>query len=286
MPSSDLIHYARIVALAIVVAACDGQKAAPADSQAVNARHSDTAAPGASDTVPVSASADVAGYFAVKKDYGKAGKLLGGGLRPTKEIADLDARLPAIIGPVVVDGHTVSTRISLGEAQYDGQEGGEELDGEAFTLAGARVIASTRALLSGWLATHGIDTTGSALEKLEADRALTWALSPTAAAEQYANLRKHAELPGDVFIAKLVLFAQDRGPWPPENLVVGLARDERVYLISTRARWVLQPPAECPFIEQTFYECYDRVAAGQPEYQQLVAQVKEIAAMFSAKMED
>ena len=105
-----------------------------------------------------------------------------------------------------------------------------------------------------------------------------------AAPQQYANIRKHAALPGEVFIAKLVLFTQDVGEWPPNKLIVGVTRGERIYFVATDARWVLPPPKEClPFNEKTYYDCYDRLAADNPEYQQLVAQVKEIAALLPDK---
>src|SRR5699024_8054195 len=110
---------------------------------------------------------------------------------------------------------------------------------------------------------------------------LTWVFSGTAAAQQYANIRAHADLPDDVFIAKLVLFAQDVGDWPPEKLIVGVARGDLIFVVSTAARWVLPSPQEClPFNEKTYYDCYDKLAAEKPEYQQLVAQVKEIVAVL------
>lgn len=273
----------QLLAAAALIAACEAPKPIPPDSQARTPAPSSRVA-AAFDTVPVPASADVGEYFELKRKYGKAGALQTGWRHPTTELNDLQARLQAIIGPVIIDGRPVPTRITLAGTQYDGQDSGQELDGLTFQLAQMEAIVSTRALVAGWLASHPVDSAASPLDALEADDALTWVFSGTAAARQYANIRKHERLPDDVFIAKLVLFAQDIGDWPPDQLIVGVARGERIYLVSTQARWVLRSPAEClPFNEKTYYDCYDRIAAGKPEYQQLVAQVREIAALFPEK---
>lgn len=273
------------LALAVVLAACEPSKSAPADTPALPDREPGQIAASAQDAAPVAVSADVGEYFEAKERYGKAGTLEGGWAHPTSELRDLDARLRAIVGPVIIDGHTMVTRITLGEAQYDGQESGQELDGQAFALAGAQAVVSTRRLLAGWLAgRRAVDSARSPLNALESDDALTWVFSGTAAAKQYVNLRHHSELPGGVFLAKLVVFAQDVGDWPPDRLIVGVARDERIYVVAARPRWVLSPPTEClPFDENTYYDCYDRIAANKPEYQQLVAQVKDIVALLPGK---
>jgi hypothetical protein len=210
-------------------------------------------------------------------------------------LKDLEARLRRIVGPVSIAGRAPTFSLS----SLPGDLIAGDLDGLAITIpeAQTRVIVTTPAVLSGWIREQRRTAAGSDPFSALDDDMLTWAFPTGAHVNPYVDVRARAALPRDIVLAQLIHHAQDVFRVAPDELIVGVHRDGLFSLILAPAPR-LAVPAECEkaldeaikasgrFFDdehRVFVSCFDRVVTKQPEFQQVVARVRELAASMAGK---
>ncbi len=207
-------------------------------------------------------------------------------------LKDLEARARRVIGPVSFEGETGT--FSLGWLPY-GEASGWVLDGLNFsdTSTGTDITVTTPELIAGWLRQLG-DTSADHSRALATDNILTWTFWKEAHVYSYVDILRAVSLPKEILLAQLVARGNDVVRNAPDELIVGVQRGSRVYLVNTRASKIGVPP-ECDvaldaaikksgryFDEEqgVFLACYTRLGPRLPEFNRIVAQVREIGARF------
>ncbi|HET9424221.1 MAG TPA: hypothetical protein VFO55_02530 [Gemmatimonadaceae bacterium] len=226
---------------------------------------------------PVEQAGDALAYFEAKTRYEREPR---GRPSSVQALQDLEARARAIIGPVSIGGTTGVFNI---ESLHDEQA--TELDGLRFADTAARraIIVTTPELLSGWLRQAGGTTTDPLLAVAHEDR-LTWVFWDNAHVSPFADVRARATLPGEVFLAQLVGRSNDTAT-EADEIIVGVRRANRVYLIIAPAAVTLTAPASCgsPWTDVPYRKCFDTHAGTHPDFPKIVAQVRELASLTAGQ---
>jgi hypothetical protein len=166
-----------------------------------------------------------------------------------KALADLEKRLQAIIGDLVVKPYPAKGKIGF-ESLSDNEVGSGGLDGLRFMKGeeGPQVYVTTDGLTTRWLAKEDWWK-----EKRKAPPATDEALTDddfiTAAVGEDAAFSKTAALPiskpeGATFASALVGgWAQDIGPNPNQEIIVAIRKDGKIYIAEEKARKFKPVPA-------------------------------------------
>lgn len=277
---------------AILLGACGVSKEELADSAAARAD-------ARRDYAAKAALGNVSAYLAAKAEYTRAYELQTQSGKPMtvgsdSAMKELEARLKAIIGPVSIQGRDAPAKINLDGSPSGGYVGGSDLDGLRIIHGDTiTIVVSTPELVANWLRFQG-DTSRDPLVGLTKDHILTQAVSSSnAAVSHYADIRTTADTARGVFLAALYMRAQDYNSEPPDEVIVGVRRENRIFLVMAKARASIAPSPACrriwesmvgPAVNDSVYnvyrDCYGLSAAKEAAFGTLVAQVRELVALL------
>jgi hypothetical protein len=160
-----------------------------------------------------------------------------------KALADLEQRLRGIIGDLSVKDFPAKGKINL-ERLTDEGVGFGRLDGLVFSMRdeGPRIVATTKSLLERWLNGQAEWWKKQQKNSPDMESALRSDGFYTEAIDSDAAFTKSAELPlakpdGAVFVhAILGGWAQDIGPFPPDQIIVAMRKGGKVFIASARTK--------------------------------------------------
>jgi len=166
-------------------------------------------------------------------------------------LADLEARLRQIVGPVQIKGFAGDGKISLG-ALDSGDEGFGLLDGLVYASADekTRVLVTTTSLFDKWLAAHTHFWPEAPLpagmgEALKRDDFYTQAVNNDAAVVTYAEIPLSKPAWATLAFAVLDGRTQDAPPPVPNEMIITVRRADRVFIVTTKTAVAAGPIAAC-----------------------------------------
>ena len=187
------------------------------------------------------------------------------GLTEREELAlsDLETQLKAIIGPLSIKGVSPEGKINLDTLLKELGYG--KLDGlvHASPDKGTSAVATTVALLKGWLKAHENWWPGERNVPQDIEGALTSEEFYTQAVGTGAAFAKFADIPvtpsaGTSFAtAMLVLQRQDVGPWMPNEILVSAVHGDRVFVLSQPVSVTIEPIPACAAVQRRFQKKAD-----------------------------
>jgi hypothetical protein len=168
-----------------------------------------------------------------------------------RALADLQARLRRIIGPVRINGFPGDGKINLDALDQD-DEGFGLLDGLAYAGADekARVLVTTASLFDKWLAAHAHFWPESPLPQdmgaaLKRDDFYTQAINNDAAVVTYAEVPVARPAWATFAFAVLDARTQDAAPPVPFEMIITVRRAERVFIVTAKTAVAAGPIAAC-----------------------------------------
>lgn len=161
-------------------------------------------------------------------------------------LKELERRLRVIIGPFEATGFPGPGHINTDDL-FPGDLASGSLDGLMYETADhtSSVVVTTRSLLAGWL-TPGVR--GRPLDPiilLGTPDFYASAINTDAAVFRYATIPVANASRLGVVAAMLVLRAQDIGPFTPDQVIVGVVRGSRVFIVTVAAAVKIDPPPAC-----------------------------------------
>lgn len=233
--------------------------------------------------------------------------------------ADLEDKLRAIVGPVAVEGVPAEGKLNL-DTLIEGEIGFGLIDALTYQAAddAPRLIVTTPSLARRWLVAHAKWWDNNNVPQdlnaaLKSEPFYTQAMSPDAAVSRFADIPVTRPAGASFASAMLVARRQDIGLTPPDELLVAVARADRVFLWSApaQAKVTINPACEAiwnaavaagdrayeayqksdPKDEKLFEEqtrilqegddayrgCFAERAAREPFYAAVVKQAQELA---------
>ncbi len=157
-----------------------------------------------------------------------------------RAIADLGARLEAIIGPVTLKGSDLKPHNNL-DTLSSGDDTFGHLDGLAYDPPGNQrmTVVTTDGLLKSWLMQHktwwGKDDERMPqmpAAALKTEGFYTQAIGFDAAFQFYAELPITKPASASFAVSYLYVTAQDFGPWKPDGILVAVLGGGKVYLVT------------------------------------------------------
>lgn len=236
---------------------------------------------------------------------------------------DLEARVRPIVGDFRAAGFPGLGKINIATL-YPGNVDSGLLDGLLFRSADstARIVVTTRALFMNWL---GFGVTKPTWTPHDLDASLRRPELYTAALETDAAVVRYADIPVDsaartgVVAAMLVRREQDDCDCTPDEVVIGVVRGERIFIVDMPARDTIAPMRECVAVwndgqrrsgeimkasrrgnsvdtsswgrafragvdaASLYRACYAEQVRHEPRLARLAAQVRDIVALLPAK---
>jgi hypothetical protein len=214
--------------------------------------------------VSISAAAGAASleenYFAARDGYieklkpGEPNVDVDDSVRKQEELArgDLENQLRQIIGTSDIKGFSAPGKSNL-DTLFKGDAGFGLLDGLVYSSADEKthIIVTTEALLDHWLREHK-DWWGPTVANVpqDVDAALKSEAFYTQALATDAAISKYAEIPvaspqAKHAFAMLAARSQDFGPRTPDELIVSVVKDGRLYVVTTPANAKVDPIPAC-----------------------------------------
>ena len=153
-----------------------------------------------------------------------------------RALADLEAQLRLIIGPVAIDGFSPEGVINL-DTLFEGDEGFAMLDGLVYASTDdkAHVLVTTAGLLRAWLEARRAGSSPSTDVPVEVDRALrsesfyTFAISTDSAVTRFAEI-PIARPKATSAYAMLAKRSQDVALGVPDEMMIAIVEGDRVYV--------------------------------------------------------
>jgi len=168
-----------------------------------------------------------------------------------RALADLQARLGRIIGPVRISGFAGDGKISLDALDQD-DEGFGLLDGLVYRSADekAQVLVTTAGLFDKWLKAHASFWPESPLPPdmgaaLKRDDFYTQAINDDAAVVTYAEVPIARPAWATLAFAVLDARTQDAVPPVPDEMIITVRSADRVFILSTKTAVAAGPIAAC-----------------------------------------
>jgi len=159
-----------------------------------------------------------------------------------KALADLQAKLQVLLGPIHIKGFPAQGKINL-ETLNDNDTGFGKLDGLAFTSIDGKttLVVTSKPLLQAWLREHQQGRNESLPMDIAAafrnENFYTQAIGNDAAVNKYAELPVTTHAPHTLAAAILFQFAQDySAPNPPDSIAVSIMQGERVFILTQPAQ--------------------------------------------------
>jgi hypothetical protein len=205
--------------------------------------------------IPAKAASPEDAYLAARDDYIKRFEQSAHD-DPSYEahqraLADLQAKLRQVVGPLSLKGFAAEGKISL-EALDPGDEGFGVLDGLVYASADqkTRVLVTTTSLFDKWLAAHTHfwpesplpQDTGAALKR---DDFYTQAINTDAAVLIYAEIPVNKPAWATLAVAVLDGRTQDAPPRVPDEVIVTVRRADRVFIVTANTAVAAGPIAAC-----------------------------------------
>jgi len=171
-------------------------------------------------------------------------------------IADLEGRLKTIVGPVAVKGTDGAPR-SIVDTLTSGDDTFGHLDGLAYGPIGNKqmTVVTTEGLLKNWLKLHEswwgdkepkMPQTPRAALKTEGF--YTQAIADGAAFMFYAELPIAKPAAADFAVAYLYVTAQEIGPWQPNQILVSVIRNGKLFIATQPVKTPIPKIAACEAI--------------------------------------
>jgi hypothetical protein len=170
--------------------------------------------------------------------------------------AELTKTLRTIVGPLAVKRYPADGKANIGSL-FAGDEGFGTLDGLLYTASDGKgfLIVTTETIFNRWLRDHK-NWWGSASSNvpqqieaaLRSDAFYSQALQTDAAISSYAELPVSRPASAKFVHAVLVARSQILDPRAPDELLVALVRDGRVFVSSAQAGVVVKSIAACDAI--------------------------------------
>lgn len=248
---------------------------------------------------PGAVPADVRAYLATRDAYVRAFEKDGIDVPADvhqRALDDLARRIRPVIGPVTVPGLQGEGRINL-ESLVEGLGFGL-VDGLRLDWHGDAVVVTTPALLDAWVRAQGRGP--GDLPSLARSARFHGVLFDDAGIDAFADVP--VTLPRSLAFASasLVLAAQDEGPWPPDLLVLAVARGERIFFVFSRPRPPLPQRPRCQAgwdaLERErgarfdraeafagYVRCYAGAIRGTPAFRALTARAQAIVDRLGAE---
>ena len=187
-----------------------------------------------------------------------------------KALADLDARLQTVIGPLAVPPYPAKGKLAL-DTLFENDVGAGALDALRFSREGdtiQQVFVTTDGLMTRWLAKPadwwaGKQKTPPSIEEAVASEEFyTPAISPDAALTKTADLA--VKPPAGATFARAMLggWAQESGPNPNQEIILALRRDGKIYFASEPAKAFKELPA----CEKVWTDAMGKAEALQKKY--------------------
>jgi len=172
-----------------------------------------------------------------------------------KDLADLQQRLAAILGPLAVKGFPATGTINL-QSLNGSDIGYGMLDGLRYAQSddGPSIVASTRGLTERWLKSKAAETDAdfklptSIGEALKLDGFYTQAIGSDAAFSGTLDFALKKPDGVDAVVARLGGWTQDIGPIYDQHVVVGLVKGDRVLIAEAPASPAVPKIAACDSI--------------------------------------
>jgi hypothetical protein len=176
-------------------------------------------------------------------------------VRKEEELArdDLQGQLRRIVGTSDIKDFAAPAKSNL-DTLFAGDAGFGQLDGLVYSSADDKthIVVTTDALLGHWLRAHK-DWWGPTVANVpqDVDAALrseafyTQALKSDAAISRYAELPLPKPAKATFAFAMLAARSQDLGPRTPDELIVSVARDGRVFVVTAPANAKVDPVPAC-----------------------------------------
>lgn len=162
-------------------------------------------------------------------------------------LADLEKRLRSIIGPIDVPGFPQPGKINL-DGLCTREVDCAHLDGIVYRADWSKeLLVTTPGLIAGWLKDRRApsDTRGAIDAALRSSEMMGGAVAGNAAIVHYADLQIPAAARRGIVSAALIMRAQDYGPWPPNRVMVSVARGNRIFIIQVPPAVAIDPLAVC-----------------------------------------
>jgi hypothetical protein len=197
-------------------------------------------------------------YFAARNGYiekFKAAEPNDDRVSKEEELArgDLQDQLRRIVGTSEIKGFSAPARSNL-DTLFKDEMGFGQLDGLVYSSADDKthIVVTTDALLAHWLREHK-DWWGPTVSNVpqDVDAALkseafyTQALKSDAAVSEYAELPITKPAQAKFAFAMLAARSQDVGPRTPNELIVSVVKDGRVFVVTARANAKVDPMPGC-----------------------------------------
>jgi hypothetical protein len=229
--------------------------------------------------------ADPAAYISAKARYDAQAKPFSFGDEQRKivepALKELEARIRAIVGLDSIRSQRLTYTLTWLPCC---DAGGFVLDGLQAGDSRNTVLVSTAALIANWVRMLG-GKSQNPLDDLNDDSRLSWVFAEANAhVYPYAEIVSRATLPPEVFLAKLVARSNGDVRSPPDELIVGIRKGRRVFLMIAPAKAILRGPKECGSrVTDTpeYRKCFDEHVTAQRDFAKIVTQVRELAAEFS-----
>ena len=164
------------------------------------------------------------------------------GSKDRQALAELEQLLRLIIGPIKIKGFPKQGKINLETLQRDGGFG--QVDGLRFDSDQESLVVTTDALLEDYLGMHKtLPRDFSTLSKTGDfyRRVFSWDVAVVRFVEVPIKKAKHASSA----YAFLGLSAQDIGPFVPETVFVFVAKESKIFLVSSPARSEITQIPKC-----------------------------------------
>jgi hypothetical protein len=183
--------------------------------------------------------------------------------------ADLEAQLRKIIGPSPVKGFPPQGSSNL-QGLVEGELGFGQLDALTYATKDGklRLVVTTPTLLSRWLARHknwwkANNVPQDVNAALRSESFYTQAISSDASIARFAEIPVTKPASASTAYAMLSMSRQDIGPGVPEEIIVSVARPDRVFILSAAASTKITPIKACDAVweaserkAKTLYDAY------------------------------
>ena len=218
-------------------------------------------------TIPVSASAasPLESYLAARDGYitkftaiDENGKFNDRTRRDLqRSLQDLEKQLRGIIGPVAIKGFSTNGKINL-ETLVRSDVGFGGLDALVYTSQGgakenkSQAFVTTNALLDQWLKEHRdnwvvakSEVPKNARAALASETFYTFAISADAAVAKYAELPIATPAKAGFAFAMLAARSQDDAPIPPNEIILSVLHDARMFVATAPVAAKITPIPAC-----------------------------------------
>ncbi|WP_157100342.1 hypothetical protein [Rhodoplanes sp. Z2-YC6860] len=206
-----------------------------------------------------------------------------------KALAELQKQLAQIIGAskLSVPGIKATPKINI-EALSDKDQGFDMLDGLAYASEDykTRVVVTTEGLLKAWMLRHrkpgdrkmSQDPAQDLAKVLASEEFYTQAVNSDATLSKYAELPIKKPAAASTAYAMYGGWAQDDGPWEPEELVISVIQGGKLYVVRVPASTKLGPFAACQAVwdkaDRKANEVYER-APSKPKVVPDTSKIRE-----------